>query len=199
VAGSALVRADRTLLPPLAGLGGGGSGRCSSWGPFLARKLISGAVAYGPSLPHPPAPAGRGGEGRSRWVRVLPACPRRQRSLKKLKLRPIPSGGEERRRYPWPRGPHRTSGAQAPRLSLFLQAFAPMRRILDLDTATHPGGEPSGVVPSVAARGRRPRSWCSSDGEEGPDRCLAPPSRVLLVKFEDQLFPRVLFVIMLVV
>jgi hypothetical protein len=142
VAGSALVRADRALLPPLAGLGGGGSGRCSSWRPFLARKLISGVVACGPSLPHPPSPTGRGGEGGSGWVRVLPACPRRHRSLKKLKLRPIPSGGEERRRYPWPRGPRRTSGAQAPRLSLFLQAFAPMRRILVHDTATHPSGEP---------------------------------------------------------
>jgi hypothetical protein len=103
------------------------------------------------------------------------------------------------RRYPWPRGPRRTSAAQAPRLSFFLQAVEPMRRILDLDMATHPGGEPSGVVPGVAARGRRPRSRCASDGEEGFDRFLAPPSGVLLVKFEDQLFLRVLFVIVPVV
>jgi hypothetical protein len=32
-------------------------------------------------------------------------------------------------------------------------------------------------------------------GEEGPDHCLAPPSGVLLVKFEDQFNLNVLFVI----
>jgi hypothetical protein len=45
LAGSALVRDDRALLPRLAGLGGEGSGRRSSWCPDLARELISGATA----------------------------------------------------------------------------------------------------------------------------------------------------------
>jgi hypothetical protein len=199
VAGLALARADGALLPPLAGLGGPGSGRRRSWRPFLARKLIPGAVACGPVLPRPPSPAGRGGEGRSGWVWAPLACPRRQPGLLKLLLRQIPSGDEVCRRYPWPRGPCRTSAAQAPRLSFFLQAVEPMRRILDLDTAIHPGGEPSGIVPGVAAKGRRPRLRCASDGEEGLDRFSAPPSGVLLVKFKDQLFLRVLFVIVSIV
>jgi hypothetical protein len=198
VAGLALARPDEALLPPLAGLGGRGSGRHSSGRPFLARKLIPGAVACGPALPLPLSPAGRGGEG-SGWVWAPPACPRRQPGLLKLLLRLIPSGGEVCRRYPWPRGPRRTSAAQAPRLSFFLQAVEPMRRILDLDTAIHPGGEPSGVVPGVAARGHRPRSRCACDGEEGPDRVSGPLFGVLLVNFKDQLFLKVLFVIVPVV
>jgi hypothetical protein len=86
-----------------------------------------------------------------------------------------------------------------PNTKVLVLVVEPMWRILDLDTAIHPGGEPSGVVPGVAARGRRLRSRCASDGEEGLDRFLAPPSGVLLVNFEDQLFLRVLFVIVPVV
>jgi hypothetical protein len=128
---------------------------------------------------------------------VLHAGPRRQRGLMKLKLRSIPSDNEEHGRYPWPRGPHRTSRVQAPRSSLLLQATEPMRRISDLVTAFHTGGEPSGVVPSVAARGRCSRSWRSSDGE-GPNRCLAPASGVL-VKYKGQFNFKVLLVIVHVV
>jgi hypothetical protein len=66
LAGSALVRDDRALLPPLAGLGDEGSGRQSSWRPDLARELISGAAACYLGLPLPPSPDGHGGEGRRR-------------------------------------------------------------------------------------------------------------------------------------
>jgi hypothetical protein len=168
------VRVDRAVLPPLADLGGERSGRRSSWRLDPARKLITSVVACRPGLPHLPSPDARGGKGRRRWAWVRLTGSRRQRDLMKLKMRLIPSDGEEHRRYPWPRGPHRTSRVPALRSFLFLQAVESMRRISDLFTVIHPDGEPSGVVPGVAANGRCSRSWRSSGGDEGPDCYLAP-------------------------
>jgi hypothetical protein len=180
--GSTPVRAAGAPHPPLAGLGGEGKGWCSSWRSDQAWERIPGAAACRPDLLHPPSLAGRGGEGRRSWVWMLLVSSRRLLSPLNLKMWLIPSGGEEHRRYPWPRGPHRTSGVPAPRSYLFLQAVMPMQRISDLDTTIHPGSGPSGVVPGVVVSGRCSRSWRSSSGEEGPDHCLAPLPRVLSCK-----------------
>jgi hypothetical protein len=116
---------------------------------------------------------------------MLLVCFKHLWSPLKLKIRSIPSGGEEHRRYLWPRGPHRTSRVPAPRRNFFLQADMPTWRFSDLDTAIHPGGGPSGVVPGIVVSSRWSGSWCSSGGEEGPDCFSAPPSGGLLVKSED--------------
>jgi hypothetical protein len=183
--GSSPVRAAESLLPPLAGLGGEGMGRHRSWHSDQARKHIPGVAAYQPDLFLSPSLAGRGGEERRSWACMLLVCFKHLWSPLKLKMRSIPSGGEEHRRYPWPRGPHRTSRVPAPRSNLFLQADMPTWRFTDLGTAIHPGGGPSGVVPSVVVSGRWSGSWCSSGREEGPDCFSAPPSGGLLVKSED--------------
>jgi hypothetical protein len=125
-----------------------------------------------------------GEERRSRECMLL-VCFKHLWSPLKLKMRSIPSGGEEHRRYLWPRGPHRTSRVPAPRRNFFLQADMPTWRFTYLDTAIHPGGGPSGAVPGVVVSGRWSGSWCSSGGEEGPDCFSAPPSGGLLVKSED--------------
>jgi hypothetical protein len=178
--------ADGAALPSLVGHGGKERWRCGSWRPVMAWKLMAGAAAYWPNLPHLPSLDGRGGEGRRRWALVLQAGSQRQRDIKKLKLRLIPSDSEEHHRYPWPRGARRTSRVQALRSFLFLQAAKPIRRISDLVTAIHLDGKPSGVVPGIVVSGRCSRSWRTSGGDEGSDYCLASPSRVLLVKCEDQ-------------
>jgi hypothetical protein len=121
-----------------------------------------------------------------------------QRDPKKLKMRLIPSDGEEHRHYPWPKGPRRTSRAPAPRSYFFLHAIEPMRRITDLVTAIHPDGEPSGLVPGVVDSGRCSRSCRGSGGDEGSDYCLASPSRVL-VKCEDQFVFLVIFKVLFVI
>jgi hypothetical protein len=185
--GSTPMRAVGAPLPPLVSLGGERKGWRSSWRSDQAWECIPGTTACRPDLLHPPSLAGRGGEGRRSWVWMLLVSSWRLWSPLKLKMRLIPSGGEEHRRYPWPRGPHRTSGVLDPRCSLFLQAVLPTRRIFDLDTAIHPGGRPSGVVPGVVVSSRCSRSWHPSGGEEGPDRCLAPPLGVLLAKYENLL------------
>jgi len=105
------------------------------------------------------------GEGRRGREVVLVLLSRHQPVSVKLKLRKFPSDGEERRRYLWPRGPLRTSRVVAPRIFL-LQAELPTRRSIDLNTAIHPDGGPSGVVPGVAASGRVARSWNRLGGDE---------------------------------
>jgi hypothetical protein len=49
----------------------------------------------------------------------------------------------------------------------------PMRRIFDLNTAIHPGGRPSGIVPGVLVSGRCLRSWRSCG--EKKDRIAVKP------------------------
>jgi hypothetical protein len=156
--GSTPVRAAGAPLPPLAGLGGEGKGRRSSWRSDQVWERIPGAAACQPDLLHTPSLVVCDNEGRMSWVWMLLVSFRRLWSPLMLKMRLIPSGGEEHRRYPWPRGPHRTSRVLAPRSYLFLQAVMPMRRIFDLDTTIHPGGGPSGVVPGVVVSGRCSRS-----------------------------------------
>jgi hypothetical protein len=62
----------------------------------------------------------------------------------------------------------------------FLQAQVPKGKIFDLGVVIHPGDEPSGAVPSVAASDHDPRS-SRRGGEEGPDCFLFYLSRILFV------------------
>jgi hypothetical protein len=93
--GYAPMRAVGALLPPLPDLGGEGKGWCSSWHFDQAWGRISGTAACQPDLLHPPSLAGRGGEGRRRWVWMLLVSSRRLWSPLKLKMRSIPSDGED--------------------------------------------------------------------------------------------------------
>jgi hypothetical protein len=198
--GSSPVRVAGTQLPPLAGLGGEGMRRFRSGRSDQAWKLIQGAVAFQPDRFPSSSLAGRGGEERRGRDCMLLVRFKHLWSPLKLKMRSIPSGGEEHRRYPWPRGPHRTSRVPAPRRNLFLQADMPTWRFTDLDTTIHPGGGPSGVVPGVVVSGWWSGSWCSSGGEEVPDCFSVLASGGLLVKSEDltviRCMLRFLFVIM---
>jgi hypothetical protein len=90
---------------------------------------------------------------------------RRQCDAKKLDLRQISSVDDSSLQYPWPRGPLRTSRESVPGRIYFLQAFVPLWRIYNLGTVTHPGGEPSGVVPGIAASDCGPRSSQRRGGE----------------------------------
>jgi hypothetical protein len=98
--------------------------------------------------------------------------------------RQISSAGDVRRRYSWPRGPLRTSEEPAPGTIYFLQADVLKGKIFDLGVVIHPGGEPSGEVPGVAARDHGPRS-CRRGGEEGPDCFLFNLFGFLFVKSTD--------------
>jgi hypothetical protein len=163
---SGLVRADGVAMPSLAGHGG-----ChGSWFPEPTWKHVASALACLLRLSLLLPLDGRDGEGRRSWELVLEAELRRWRDSNKLKLWQIPSDGEERRRYPWPRRPPHTSRVLALRSCIFPQAVAPTRRIFDLDTTTYPDGGPSGAVPGVTASGHGVRSSQSSGGDEGPDR-----------------------------
>jgi hypothetical protein len=111
---------------------------------------------------------GCGGEGRTSREVMQEVELQRQWDAKKLNLRQIPSIGESSCHYPWPRGPLRTSEEFAPGRFYFLQAFMPLWRIYNLGTVTHPDGEPSGVIPGVAASDRGSR-FCQRRGGEGLD------------------------------
>lgn len=185
--------ADDVVLPSLAGRGGeerGWRGSCCS---ASAWKQVAGVLACWRRPPFLLPLDGRGGEGSWSLVGLRDAVPRRRQVSSKLKLRQIPSVGVERRRYPWPKGPLRTSRALAPRI-VFLQAVMPSWRPSDLDMATHPAVGPSGVVPGAGASGHGSRSCVGCGGEEGPDCFSFSLFGVLLVICEGLLFVRVLFI-----
>jgi hypothetical protein len=89
--------------------------------------------------------------------------------MEALYRRQISSVGAFSRRYFWPRGQLRTSEESAPGSMYFFQALVLRGKVFDLGVVIHPGDEPSGAVPGVAASDQGPRSSNRRGGEEGPD------------------------------
>jgi hypothetical protein len=110
--------------------------------------------------------------------------PRQHWDALKLGLRRIPSAGDFRRRFLWPRGPCRSSAIFAPGSVNFLHALGLWWKICKLSAVTHPSGEPSGVVPGVVATDRG-LSLIQRCGGEGLDCFFNFLFEVLLVIFQD--------------
>jgi hypothetical protein len=124
--------------------------------------------------------------------------PRQHWDALKLGLQRIPSADDFRRRFLWPRGPHRSSAVPAPGSFYFPHALRLWRKISNPSSTIHPVGEPSGVVPGVIVSGRclRLNQRC---GGEGLDRFFLFSLEVLFVIFQGtcaiSVQAKVLFVI----
>jgi hypothetical protein len=92
---------------------------------------------------------GCGGEGRSSGEEMQESEPQQHWDAMKLSLRGIPSVGDFRLRFLWPRGPRRTWVVSAPGNINFLHALGLWWKICNLSSVIHPVDEPSGVVPGV--------------------------------------------------
>jgi hypothetical protein len=98
-----------------------------------------------------------------------------------LNRRQILSAGICCRCYIWPKEPLRTSNAASPGNIYFLQGEVLKGKIFDLGLVVHPGEEPSGAVPGVAASDHGSRSSNRRGGEEGPDCFVFYLSGILFV------------------